>query len=98
MNRRYWDLPTDDINYSYVKSAVDEYGYSTLAIDRFGIGKSSVADPMNTVQAPAAMLVFTKLSSYYSSVRNHALLIPLLETLALRNVFAATFQSLKEQG
>ena len=55
VRRRYWDLPFNNFNYSYVDWAVDKYGYSTLAIDRFGIGKSSIADPLNTVQAPATM-------------------------------------------
>ena len=38
-----------------MKSAVDTYGYSTLAIDRLGIGQSSTADPLNVVQAPATI-------------------------------------------
>lgn len=42
-------------SYSYVKYAVDTHGYSTLAIDRFGIGLSSTADPLNIIQAPATM-------------------------------------------
>lgn len=56
---RYWDLPFDNCNYSYVDVAVDQYGYSTLSIDRFGIGASSIADPLNIVQAP------TELSAIY---------------------------------
>jgi len=49
----YWDLPFNDYNYSYVNVAVDEYGFDTVSIDRFGIGNSSHADPLNVVQAPA---------------------------------------------
>lgn len=49
---RYWDLSYNDYNYSYVEVAVKQ-GYSTLAIDRLGIGKSSHADPINVVQAQA---------------------------------------------
>ncbi|KAF2000178.1 hypothetical protein P154DRAFT_522686 [Amniculicola lignicola CBS 123094] len=49
---RYWDLPWNNYNYSYVEVAV-KAGYATLAIDRLGIGNSSHGDPFNTVQAQA---------------------------------------------
>lgn len=49
---RYWDLPYNNYNYSYVDIAVKQ-GYSTLAIDRLGIGNSSHGDPLNTIQAQA---------------------------------------------
>lgn len=49
---RYWDLDYDNYAYSYVNTAL-EAGYSTLAIDRFGIGNSSHGDPLNDIQAPA---------------------------------------------
>lgn len=52
---RYWNLAYDNYNYSYVNIAVDTYGYSTLAIDRLGIGNSSVADPLNVVQSPCSL-------------------------------------------
>lgn len=48
---------------SYVDVAVDQYGYSTFAIDRFGIGKSSVADPLSIVQAPAALSAIHELTT-----------------------------------
>ena len=51
----YWDLPYGNFIYSYIDVAVDQYGFSTLSIDRFGIGNSSVADPLNIIQAPAEM-------------------------------------------
>ena len=51
--RRYWDFPYDNYAYSYIDSAVDKYGFSTLSYDRFGIGNSTHADPVNMVQAPA---------------------------------------------
>jgi len=51
----YWDLPYNNFNYSYIDVAVDHYGFSTLSIDRFGIGNSSVADPLSIIQAPAEM-------------------------------------------
>lgn len=54
-DKTYWDLPYGNYNYSYVNMAVDTYGYSTLAIDRFGIGSSSIADPLSVIQAPATM-------------------------------------------
>jgi len=48
-------LPYENFGYSYINYAVDKCGYSTLAIDRFGIGLSSTADPLNIIQAPATM-------------------------------------------
>jgi pimeloyl-ACP methyl ester carboxylesterase len=51
-DKTYWDLPYNNYNYSYVDVAVAA-GYHTVAIDRFGIGNSSHADPLNIVQAPA---------------------------------------------
>ncbi len=35
--------------------AVDIYGFCTLSIDRLGIGNSSIADPLQVIQAPAEM-------------------------------------------
>jgi pimeloyl-ACP methyl ester carboxylesterase len=49
---RYWDLPYNNYNYSYVETGVRN-GYATLAIDRLGIGNSSHGDPFNTIQAQA---------------------------------------------
>lgn len=46
----YWDLSYNNYNYSYVKVA-NAAGYSTLAIDRLGIGNSSHGDPINEIQA-----------------------------------------------
>lgn len=48
----YWDLPYNDYNYSYIDVAIAS-GFHTVSIDRFGIGNSSHADPLNIVQAPA---------------------------------------------
>ena len=48
-------MPYKNFTYSYINCAVDKYGYSTLAIDRLGIGLSSRADPLNVIQAPATM-------------------------------------------
>ncbi|KAH9832753.1 putative alpha beta-hydrolase protein [Teratosphaeria destructans] len=50
-DRSYWDLPANNYNYSYVKEAVDEYGYSTFTYDRLGIGMSSHGEPVNEIQA-----------------------------------------------
>jgi pimeloyl-ACP methyl ester carboxylesterase len=50
-DRTYWDLPIDNGNYSYVNDAVDQYGYSTFAWDRLGIGQSSHGDPLSEIQA-----------------------------------------------
>tara|TARA_R110002003_G_scaffold2382_2_gene24232 strand:- start:9868 stop:10887 length:1020 start_codon:yes stop_codon:yes gene_type:complete len=49
---RYWDLDYNNYNYSYVNNALAA-GYSTLAIDRLGIGNSSHGDPFNEIQAQA---------------------------------------------
>ncbi|MDT7684500.1 MAG: hypothetical protein QOG57_4810 [Pseudonocardiales bacterium] len=40
LTRTYWDFPVDNDRYSYVKAAIAQ-GYSTLAIDRIGVGGSS---------------------------------------------------------
>ena len=45
-DKTYWDLEYGSYNYSYVNMALDA-GYSTLAIDRLGIGNSSHGDPFN---------------------------------------------------
>ncbi|KAL1593615.1 hypothetical protein SLS59_009129 [Nothophoma quercina] len=51
-DKTYWDLSYDNYNYSYVNVATAN-GYSTLAIDRFGIGNSTHGDPFNEIQAQA---------------------------------------------
>ncbi|KAF1947316.1 alpha/beta-hydrolase [Clathrospora elynae] len=51
-DKTYWDLDYDNYKYSYVNVALNA-GYSTLAIDRFGIGNSSHGDPFNEIQAQA---------------------------------------------
>jgi pimeloyl-ACP methyl ester carboxylesterase len=45
-------LSYDNCKYSYVDTALAA-GYSTLAIDRLGIGNSSHGDPLNEIQAHA---------------------------------------------
>lgn len=49
-DRSYWDLPYNGYNYSYVKTAVDDYHYCTLSYDRLGIGNSSHGEPKNEIQ------------------------------------------------
>ncbi|KAI8938736.1 hypothetical protein NX059_004603 [Plenodomus lindquistii] len=51
-DKTYWDLDYNNYAYSYVNTAL-QAGYSTLAIDRFGIGNSSHGDPLNDIQAQA---------------------------------------------
>ena len=51
-DKSYWDLPYNNYYYSYVDVAIAN-GFHTVSIDRFGIGNSSHADPLNVVQAPA---------------------------------------------
>ncbi|KAF2192372.1 hypothetical protein K469DRAFT_553285 [Zopfia rhizophila CBS 207.26] len=51
-DKSYWDLPFNNYNYSYTDRAIS-HGYSTLAIDRLGIGNSSHGDPINVIQAQA---------------------------------------------
>ena len=41
---------------------MDRYGFCTLSIDRFGIGNSSIADPLNVVQAPAELSAIYQLT------------------------------------
>lgn len=56
-------MPFNDFNYSYIDVAVDQYGFSTLSIDRLGEGNSSKADPLNILQVPAEMSVLYELTS-----------------------------------
>lgn len=58
----YWDLPYNSFNYSYIDVAVDQYGFSTLSIDRLGIGNSSIADPLSIVQIPAELSAIYELT------------------------------------
>jgi len=51
-DKTYWDLSYNNYNYSYIDTAIAA-GFHTVSIDRFGIGNSSHADPLNIVQAPA---------------------------------------------
>ena len=47
----YWDFSYNSYNYSYVRDAVDQHGYSTFAWDRLGIGMSThFQDPINEGQ------------------------------------------------
>lgn len=48
---RYWDLPFNDYNYSYLDVATDKYKYCTLSFDRLGVGNSSHGEPLNEIQA-----------------------------------------------
>ena len=48
---RYWDLPYNNFNYSYVNYATDIAKYCTLSYDRLGIGKSSKGDVLNEIQS-----------------------------------------------
>lgn len=49
-DRSYWDLPFNNHNYSYVATAVDDHGYSTLTWDRLGVGASSKGDTVSEIQ------------------------------------------------
>lgn len=62
-DKSYWDLPFNNYNYSYVSVAVDQFGYSTLAWDRVGVGASQHGDALAEIQAPltqAALAALTK--------------------------------------
>lgn len=48
---RYWDIPYNNFNYSYIDVAVDDYKYCTLSYDRLGIGNSSHGEPLNEIQS-----------------------------------------------
>jgi pimeloyl-ACP methyl ester carboxylesterase len=68
-------LSYDNYKYSYVDTALAA-GYSTLAIDRLGIGNSSHGDPFNEIQAQAEVealnAVTTKLRNGGISEVGHA--------------------------
>lgn len=49
-DRSYWDLPFNHHNYSYVATAVDDHGYSTLSWDRLGVGASSHGETVDEIQ------------------------------------------------
>jgi len=66
----YWDFPHNNYNYSWVQTAVNTYGYNTLAIDRLGIGNSSHGDPLNEIQAT---LELEALHQVTLAVRNNKL-------------------------
>ena len=62
-DRSYWDLPFNNFDNSYVTTAIDLYGHSTLSWDRLGIGASSHGEPLVEIQAPleqAALAALTK--------------------------------------
>ncbi|CRK45030.1 hypothetical protein BN1723_006400 [Verticillium longisporum] len=62
-DRHYWDFPANNYNYSYTKTAVDEYGYSTFTYDRLGVGESSHGEPISEIQQAlelAALKVLTQ--------------------------------------
>ncbi|KAI4745867.1 alpha/beta-hydrolase [Aureobasidium sp. EXF-12298] len=61
-DKSYWDLSYNNYNYSYIDVAVAA-GYHTVSIDRFGIGNSSHADPLNIVQAPAEVSALHEITS-----------------------------------
>lgn len=65
-DKSYWDLSYNNYNYSYIDVAIAN-GYHTVSIDRFGIGNSSHADPLNIVQAPAEV---SALNEIISMLRN----------------------------
>ncbi|KAE8452475.1 hypothetical protein EG329_000377 [Mollisiaceae sp. DMI_Dod_QoI] len=50
-DKTYWDLSSNNYNYSYVDVATDTYNYCTLNIDRLGIGNSSHGEPLNEIQS-----------------------------------------------
>ena len=58
----YWDYPFDSHNYSYVNVAVDQYNFFTIAIDRPGIGSSSIEDPLKVLQMPVELSVIYELT------------------------------------
>jgi len=64
-DKSYWDLSYNNYNYSYIDVAVAA-GYHTVSIDRFGIGNSSHADPLD-VQAPAEVSALHEITSMLRS-------------------------------
>lgn len=60
--QKYCDLPFNNFNYSYVDIAVDQYGFSKIAINPLGTGASSIVDPVNVLQSPAENSVIYELT------------------------------------
>ena len=63
---RYWDLPFNNYQYSYIDNAL-LHGYHTLSYDRLGIGNSSHGEPKNEIQA---FLEVASLAQMTQMVRN----------------------------
>ncbi|KAF7551174.1 hypothetical protein G7Z17_g5191 [Cylindrodendrum hubeiense] len=66
-DRRYWDFPHNNYNYSYVEKAVDEHGYSTLTWDRLGIGASSKGHPIDEIQVYLEIAALCELTKQATS-------------------------------
>lgn len=47
-----WDHPFDSHIYSYVDIAANQYNFFAIAIDRLGVGSSSIGDPLGVQQMP----------------------------------------------
>lgn len=72
-DKSYWNFPYANYNYSYVYPAVAA-GYSTLAIDRLGIGESThFTDPVNEGQI---WLEVAAVRYVTQAIRNGSLSIP----------------------
>ncbi|KAH7336492.1 hypothetical protein BKA65DRAFT_527260 [Rhexocercosporidium sp. MPI-PUGE-AT-0058] len=50
-DKTYWDSPYAGYNYSYVNTAVDQFKYCILSLDRLGVGNSSHGEPLNEIQS-----------------------------------------------
>ncbi|KEF52825.1 uncharacterized protein A1O9_11242 [Exophiala aquamarina CBS 119918] len=64
-DRGYWDIPFNNYNYSYVETAVDQYGCATLSWDRLGIAMSEHGEPVDEIQSfleIAALKAVTRLA------------------------------------
>ncbi len=67
----YWDYPFDNYNYSYVDVAVNQYNFFTIAIDRPGIGSSSIEDPLKVLQMPVELSVIYELTKMLRNIALH---------------------------
>lgn len=61
-DRSYWDFPVDPSNYSYVDVATAA-GYSTLAIDRLGVGQSDAPNGTSVVQSPVEIEILRQINA-----------------------------------
>ncbi|KAI2618359.1 hypothetical protein GGR54DRAFT_605157 [Hypoxylon sp. NC1633] len=61
-DKRYWDVPVDPEEHSYVDAAIDK-GYPILMFDRIGTGKSELPNPYEDVQVATEIAILAHLTA-----------------------------------